>query len=70
MKIAILDDQKEDREQAAALLRPALEYRGIDPELGLFSGGEEFFRYYTKGKYEMVLLDLYMEKDSGMEIAR
>ena len=73
MEIAIVDDLSVEREESHRLL---LEYfdlhkeiYGITPIISEFESGEEFLNTFEKGKYQLVLLDIYMGELSGIDVA-
>lgn len=67
MKIAIVDDEAEMR----LFLRQSLsELLGPGTELFCFSGGEEFLAAFAPGRFDLVLLDIFMGDLTGMDVAR
>ena len=70
MKIAILDDMSEDREQLAALVSSYFTSTCQQPPvLETFESAELFFQTYIPGAYQIILLDVYMDGMNGMEAA-
>ncbi len=70
MRIAIVDDMEQDRTHVQKLVTDYFALKDIETELCLFPNGEAFMDAYTPGIYAILLLDLYMDKMSGMDIAR
>ncbi len=70
MKIAVVDDRQEDREELCTMLEQYGEVRGLFTELTCYSSGEELLQVWYPGMYQCVFLDIYMEGRDGMEIAR
>lgn len=70
MRIAIVDDMEQDRKQVCSMVSTFLESQQISAELALFSSGESFLAAYTTGEFSLLLLDLYMDGISGMDVAR
>lgn len=58
----------EDEESLGMLLREYLQAKGYDAELYL--DGEAGYRAFTKGHYDMCLLDVMMPKMDGFTLAR
>ncbi|WMJ21911.1 LytTR family DNA-binding domain-containing protein [Paludicola sp. MB14-C6] len=73
MEIAIVDDLSVERKEVRRLL---LEYftvhneiYGITPIISEFESGETFLNTFQQGKYQLVLLDIYMKQLSGIDVA-
>lgn len=73
MNIAIVDDLITEREEARSLI---LEYFAvhnnrceITPVFSEFESGEAFLNTFQQGKYQIVLLDIYMARLSGIDVA-
>ena len=69
MKIALVDDDIKDLNNAAELLINWQEDKQILLDIFAFSSGKEFLSSFEKDKYSAVFLDIYMDM-SGMELAR
>lgn len=69
MKIAIVDDQTEERTGIRRQLEAELSERGIPAELTEYDCGEAFLDAYEPGKFSVVFLDIYMKKITGIEVA-
>ena len=67
MRIAIVDDDKQIYERLRAYFGELL---GAAAELTYFSSGEELLRICQPGAFELIVLDIFMEKLTGMDVAR
>jgi Response regulator of the LytR/AlgR family len=74
MEIAIVDDLIEERAIVRRLANKYFEDRkelyDISPNFAEFENGEAFLENYASGKYEIVFLDIYMNKLTGMDVAK
>lgn len=72
MKIAIIDDLKSDREKASLYLHKFFTecHPSITPEIDCYENGEAFIEQFAPRIYNIILVDYYMDKMSGMELAR
>lgn len=67
MNIAIVDDEAEMR----AFLRQSLsELLAAKAEISCFSDGEAFLAAFAPGRFDLVLLDIFMGSLTGMDVAR
>lgn len=66
LAIAVCEDSPEE---AVALLE-ILEQKPIPLRISLFQNGEEFLNDYAFEKYDLILMDIYMEQLSGIEVIR
>lgn len=67
MRIAIVDDDIRMYEQ----LRNDLdELLGASAELTCFQSGESFLASWQPGMFEIIILDIFMDRLSGMEVAK
>lgn len=67
MNIAIVDDEAETR----AFLRQSLsELLAAKAEISCFSDGEAFLAAFAPGRFDLVLLDIFMGSLTGMDVAR
>lgn len=73
MEIAIVDDLLVEREEMRRLLLAYFsennERYGMTPNISEFESGEEFLNSFQPGKYQLVLLDIYMNQLSGIAVA-
>lgn len=74
MKIAIVDDSKEERGLVKNLVDKYLgerkELYNITPNFSEFESGEDFIKNYVPSKYKIVFLDIYMDKLTGIDVAK
>lgn len=72
MRIAIIEDQREDAETLLRFLCQWSEEHCISlvPEPEHFLSGEDFLHSFTGGSYDLLFLDIYMRDLNGMETAR
>lgn len=70
MHIAIVDDIAADRISLKKLLRSAAEVKKWNISDEEFSSGEAFLDVFSAGRFDAVFLDIYMDKVSGMDVAR
>ncbi len=71
MKIAIVDDENFFLEYLDQAMKDRLSKIGISIEqLDLFHSADEFFAEWTPGKYHVIILDIFIDQDNGVEISR
>lgn len=72
MRIAIIDDILTDAKKLYQDLCQWADAYCIPmvPEPAIFTGGEAFLEQFTKNKYDVIFLDIYMDGMTGMEAAR
>lgn len=66
MKIALVDDDRAAREQLGAMISAQL---GGNAAIDAFSCGEDFLSAFTAGKYDLIILDIYMSEQNGVAVA-
>ncbi len=66
MKIALVDDQPEELKQLCTTLKKELP----QAKYFIFSSGEAFLNTWQEGAYDLVILDMFMDKMLGIEVAR
>lgn len=66
MKIALVDDQKNELEQLYNILQKELP----DAKYFTFSSGEEFLDTWNDGAYDLICLDVFMDEMLGIDVAR
>lgn len=67
MKIAIVDDEKSAFDCLQGYLTEAL---GASLSLARFESGEAFLAAWAPGIYDLVILDIFMGRLNGMEVAK
>ena len=65
LRIAICEDTESDLRN----LKGQIEHSGVPYTLEGFSSGEDFVEEFSKGKYDIIFLDVFMDKLSGVETA-
>ncbi len=71
MKIALVDDDREQLQQLPAMIHRALQEYGIaNEEISCFSGSEAFLTAWQPGGFDMIVLDIYMDEENGVELAQ
>lgn len=70
MQIAIVDDNPSDREELKNLLSKYMNNKKLDAHYTEFCCSEDFLTDFEANKYDLVFLDIYMGKTSGMDAAR
>lgn len=68
MNIAIIDDVLEDRELLSHHLHQYFDDRPIHMQIDLFSSAEEFLDIWSKGLYDLVFIDIYLDKMDGVQL--
>ena len=67
MRIAIVDD---DIRMYECLQTYFGELLGSSAELTYFKSGEDFLRTWQPDAFELIVLDIFMDKLTGMDVAR
>ena len=70
MYIAIVDDQLPEIKRIELLLKKEFESQQIMIEIDYFTSGKDFAGEWNPGKYDMVILDIYMEEMTGIEVGQ
>ena len=70
MRIAVVDDNRQEREELVDWIANALEKRCWMGECLEFSNGVDFLNAARKEKFDLVFLDIYMEPMDGVTTAR
>ncbi len=68
MRIAIVDDYRQDLELLEKYIRAYFYTQNVD--IDCFEKGEDFLREFVPYKYDIAFLDIYIDKVSGVDIAR
>ena len=66
LAIAICEDTSADRDR----IESAIVSSGVNCACDFFESGEAFLAQFTSGKYDLVLLDVFMDGMTGVEVAR
>ncbi len=70
MNIAICDDEQSQLEYVRTLIQEWGMQNNIQTDLRLFKSAEEFWFAYKKDVFDIVLLDIQMNGQNGMDLAR
>lgn len=70
MRIAIVDDIKEERALLSDRLTGQLSRRGIHGDLFEYENGEDFLAAAKERPFTVIFLDIYMDGANGIETAR
>ncbi len=71
MRIALVDDQPLETELLADMIADAFNKLNLNIDtVDSFLSGEEFLNSWNEGKYDIIVLDMYMNGISGVEVAR
>ncbi len=74
MEIAIVDDIKDERflikNHTDKYFKERTERYDVTPHFREFKNGEDFLKSYIPGKYQLVFLDIYMDKLTGIDVAK
>ena len=69
--VAVCEDQKDTREEAAALCSEVLTDLDIEHRIAVFSSAEELETQLLSGeRFDLLCLDILMDGKSGMELAK
>lgn len=66
MKIAIVDDRPEELNRILQIAESALP----QAKIFTFPNGETFLETWTQGEYDLILLDIFMDRILGIDVAR
>lgn len=69
MKIAIIDDDQNDREYLTTYIKNYGQNHPFPFSIDTFSSGELFFKNSIYTEYSIIFVDIYMEGIDGVEIA-
>lgn len=71
MKIALIDDDSAQIRELSEMLQKILETIGYMTEnISTFDSGEVFLSDWKSGRYDLILIDIFMKGISGVEVAR
>ena len=71
LKIAVCDDNKVDQDYVIKLLYEYADKSGVILEIQAFISAEQFlFQYAEEKDYQIIVLDIEMEKMNGVELAK
>ncbi len=71
MRIALVDDEKLQLDTTYNHLTSVLTSLGIETQkIDCFSSGEEFLAAWSTNAYDIIILDIYMTGQSGVDVAK
>lgn len=71
MKIAYIENECIQQSKLIQLLSVCLENENVNYEtIDAFSSSDDFFRMWHPRRYNLIILDIYIGNDSGMDIAK
>ena len=71
VKIAIVDNEREELTKLSEMIAGELASLGYsDCETDTFDSGEAFLAGWHRGTYDIILLDIFMDRQNGVEVAR
>lgn len=71
MRIAVVDDEEIFLNQVSEVVKKELPEMGIARvQVDRFSSANEFFPSWSSQKYQVIFLDIYIDNDNGVDIAR
>ncbi len=70
MNIALVDDEIIHLNALRGALREALDGLGLEAELDSFLAPDDLLAEFEEGKYDIIILDIYMKEDNGIDAAR
>ena len=70
VSIAVCDDLEEERLQLIRMMQNYGRRHSVEFAMETFSGGTALLDAYRSGRWDFVLLDIYMPGQDGIEVAR
>ena len=70
MNLAIVDDSEIEQEMVISALRTYETERNISLKISPFSDGLSFLNTYHPGDFDLIFMDIYLKKESGIDIVR
>ncbi|MGL5977967.1 MAG: LytR/AlgR family response regulator transcription factor [Erysipelotrichaceae bacterium] len=69
-KLAICDDNPQEVAILKQKVNQYITSRSVQIEVETFTDGVQFFHHHFEGKYDIILLDIYLGRRTGIEIAK
>jgi len=71
MRIAICEDLPEETRRLVEMIGRYLESNSLDADVESFERGEDFLSAFEPGKYQIIFMDIFMQKNglTGMDVA-
>lgn len=71
IKIAVCEDDQKDAKQLCDQISRYCYENSLPPyETDVYTDGSAFYRHCVPGAYDMVFMDIYLEKEDGMQVVR
>jgi len=71
MIIACIDDQPKDGQETLFIIKNQIEKSGGTVcRIAYYPSADDFFKDWKPGRFGLILLDIFLEKESGIEIAK
>ncbi len=70
MKIALVDDEQAELDYLLELLKNQLAFSDNTLKIDTFPSGTAFLDAWEPGSYDLLVLDIYMERTDGISVAR
>lgn len=70
MNIAVIDDDKKSAQQIKTMLKSFAEEKLFWLDIKLFHSGEDFMAAFEPNGFNIIFMDIYMDKMSGIETAK
>ena len=64
MNVAIVDDEKREADEVAALIKEYASVNALDADISYFPSGAEFLRDYSPFRYTIIFMDIYLSRPS------
>ena len=70
MRIAIVDDCENERNELCKRLSQSSFSRSYDIEICGYGNGTDFLNEAMQNRFDLVFMDIYMEKENGIDAAQ
>lgn len=70
MNIAVVDDDKSTAQKISTILSRFADTKGFQTDIQSFQSGEEFLSSFEPNAFNIIFMDIYMDKISGIETAK
>lgn len=70
MKIAVCDDNNNDRKILLTMLKMYCERNGLKADIEMFASGSELLRRMKQVSFSIAFLDIFLENEHGIDLAR
>lgn len=70
MKIALVDDERPELDRLSEMIsRQLCMFGDMTYKIDAYTSGEEFLDHWQAGRYDLVVLDIFMDKLLGVDVA-